>query len=270
MHAGLRVGLAVAGLGWTAAAAAQTADELIAKNVEARGGLQKIQAIQSMRMTGTLSVGDVTMPSVLEIKRPNQTRWEFRVSGQTAVQAYDGTVAWAVLPFAGKTEPERMSGEDVKDMQLQADMDGPLVDYRAKGHRVDAMGLEKIGERDAWRLALTLRNGDVRDVYLDLKTHLQVLTVTRRTVQGKQVEIQSELGDYREVGGVLLPHSFETRAQGAAQKETVRFEKIELNVPIDDSRFRMPVVKKSGEQPHTAPTPPANPASERTTPRRGT
>jgi hypothetical protein len=242
-------------------AMAQTVDELIEKNIQARGGLEKIHAIQSMRLTGRLSVGDATMPSVLEVKRPNRTRWEFTVNGQTAVQAYDGTVAWAVVPFAGKTEPELMSAEDLKDIQLQADMDGPLVDYKAKGNRVEVMGLEKTGERDAWRLKVTLRNGDARDVYLDLKTHLQVLTVAHRTVQGKQVEIESELGDYREVGGVLLPYSFETRARGVVRKQVLHLEKIELNVPIDDSRFRMPAAKRPAEAPQPTPTPATTPAS---------
>ena len=143
MRASLRVSLAVAGIAWAAAAASQTADELIAKNIEARGGLEKIQAIQTMRLTGTLTVGDAAMPSVLEVKRPNKTRWEFTLRGQMAVQAYDGTTAWAIAPFAGKPEAEPMSAEDSKDMELQADMDGPLVDYRAKGHRVEAMGLER-------------------------------------------------------------------------------------------------------------------------------
>ncbi len=238
------LGLAVALIGSIDSASAQTADELIAKNIEARGSLQKIQAVQSMRLTGTLSVGDAAMPSLLEVKRPNKTRWEFTVNGRTAVQAYDGTTAWAVVPFAGKPEPERMSAEDSKDMELQADMDGPLVSYREKGHRVELMGLEKIGGRDAWRLKVTLRNADVRDVYLDLKTHLQIVTVAHRMVQGKPAEIETELGDYREVGGVLLPYSFETRARGVAEKQSLHFEKIELNVPIDDTRFRMPAAKK--------------------------
>jgi outer membrane lipoprotein-sorting protein len=244
-----------------AAGAAQTADELIAKNLEARGGLERIQAIQSMRLTGTLTVGDSSMPSVLEVKRPNKTRWEFTVNGQTAVQAYDGKEAWGVAPFAGRSEPEPMSPEDAKDAELQADMDGPLVDYRAKGNRIELMGLEKFGGREAWRLKVTLHNGDARDIYLDLKTHLQIASVARRTVRGRSVEVESELGDYREVGGVLLPHSFQTRVKGVQETQSVRFEKIELNVPIDDSRFARPPARKPSEPTQPAPSPAAKPAS---------
>lgn len=258
MRERLKVGLALAVIGWAAAATSQTADELIAKNIEARGGLEKIRAIQSMRLTGTLTVGDAAMPSVLEVKRPNKTRWEFTLRGQMAVQAYDGTTAWALAPFAGKPVPERLSPEDSKDMELQADMDGPLVDYRAKGHRVEVMGVAKIREHDAWRLTVSLKNGDVRDIYVDLKTHLQVLVVAHRIVQGKQAGIETEPGDYRQVMGVMLPYTFETRADGSPQTQTVRFQKIEVNVPIDDSRFPMPVGQPT-EGPRPAPTPAASP-----------
>jgi outer membrane lipoprotein-sorting protein len=257
----LRVGFTLAGLGLAAHALSQTADELIAKNIEARGGLEKIRAIQSMRLTGTLSVGGTTMPSVLEVKRPNKTRWEFKVNGQTAVQAYDGTEAWALAPFAGKSEPERLSPEDTRDMELQADMDGPLVDYSKKGYKVEAMGMEKVGDRDAWRLRVTFRNGDAHDLYLDLKTHLQILSVAHRTIQGKDVEVRTEIDDYREVGGVLLPCSYETTARGASQAQSVRFQKIELNVPIEDSRFVRAAVQEPSRMPQATPTRTTSPPS---------
>jgi len=236
-----------------AALPAQTADELIQKNIQARGGIAKIKAVQSMRLTGTMSVEDERMPSTLEIKRPNKTRWEFTVDGQTAVQAFDGKTGWSLMPFAGKTEPETMSDDDLRDIELQADMDGPLVDYKEKGNRIEVAGREKVGERDAWKLAVTLKNGEVRDVYLDARTYLQFLTVTRRTVEGKRVEVDSEIGDYRDVGGLMLPHSFEASVDGAAQKQSLRFDKIELNVPIDDARFHMPARRPERPDPSATP-----------------
>lgn len=237
-----------------AALPAQTADELIQKNIQARGGIAKIKAVQSMRLTGTMSVEDERMPSTLEIKRPNKTRWEFTVDGQTVVQAFDGKTGWSLMPFAGKTEPETMSDDDLRDIELQADMDGPLVDYKEKGNRIEVAGREKVGERDAWKLAVTLKNGEVRDVYLDAGTYLQFLTVTRRTVEGKRIEVDSEIGDYREVGGLMLPHSFEASVEGAPQKQSLRFDKIELNVPIDDGRFRMPARRREPPDPSATPT----------------
>src|SRR5262245_39460052 len=114
-----------------------TADELVKKNIEARGGLEKIHSVKSLRMTGTMSMGsEAAAPTVLEFQRPSKVRWEFTVDGQTAVQAFDGKTAWVILPFTGDTEPHEMSAEDRKGIALQADIDGPLVDPEKKGNRV--------------------------------------------------------------------------------------------------------------------------------------
>jgi outer membrane lipoprotein-sorting protein len=235
-------------------ASAQTADELIERNIEARGGLEKLRAIQTMRLTGTMMVEDQRLPSTLEIKRPNKTRWEFRVEGETGIQAYDGKTGWVVMPFEGKPEPQEMSAEELKDIELQADIDGPLVDYKAKGNRVELVGRERVGDHDAWKLRVTLKNSDTRDLYLDAGTNLQFLSVTRRTVEGRDVEVESAIGDYRRVAGVLLPHLFEASVKGDPQKQTLRFDKIEVNVPIDDSRFRMPPHRPGGPEPVETPT----------------
>lgn len=244
-----------AGILICAAAVGQTADELVAKNIQARGGLEKIRSVQSMRLTGNMTAGGETMPSVLELKRPNKSRWEFSVGGQTAVQAYDGKAGWMVMPFEGRVEPERMSAEDLDDVALQADMDGPLVDYESKGNRIAVVGKESVVERDAWKLEVTLKNGEIRFVYLDAKTYLQFLTVSTKTIDGKKVELESAIGDYRDVGGLRLPHSFEASAKGMPERQSLKFEKIELNVPIDDARFRMPAAKKSAPAPGPEPTP---------------
>jgi len=245
---------ALAGFGlWLAAAlaAAETADEIVAKNIQARGGLEKIKSIQSMRMTGTMRLGDERLPTTLELKRPNRSRWEFTLEGQTAIQAFDGKTAWMIMPFEGQTEPQIMTDQEAKDIEMQADVDGPLVDAAAKGNTIELVGKEKIdGGVEAWRLRITRKSGDSRDLYIDAKTYLQVLAVSRRTNAGQSVEIRSKIGDYRKVDGVMLPHSFEATASGVPQTQALEFQKIELNVPIDDSRFAMPKTGKT-ERPAT-------------------
>ncbi len=239
------VGL-LGGLGFVAGLAAETptSDELVARNIQARGGLEKIRSVQSMRMTGTMRLGGDSLPTTLEIKRPAKTRWEFTLEGQTAVQAFDGKTAWMTMPFAGITEPQPMSASETADIELQADMDGPLVDSAAKGITIEVVGRETIeGGIDAWRLKIRRKSGDTRDLYLDAKTYLQVLAVTHRSVDGRDVEIHSRIGDYRDVSGLMLPHSFEASAVGVPETQALKFEKIELNVPIDDSRFEMPKTK---------------------------
>src|SRR5262245_20908960 len=218
-----------------------TADELVKKNIEARGGLEKLHGIKSLRMTGTMSLGnEAAAPTVLEFERPSKVRWEFTVDRQTAIQAYDGKTAWVILPFSGDNEPHEMSAEDRKGIALQADIDGPLVDAEKKGNKITLVGREKPDGRDAWKLKIIAKGGDERFIFLDAKTYLQFLTVADRTVDGRKVEIQNRIGEYREEGGVVLPHLFEASAEGVSQKQILRFDQIEVNVDIDDARFAMP------------------------------
>jgi outer membrane lipoprotein-sorting protein len=193
-----------------------------------------------------MRLGDERLPTILELKRPTKSRWEFTLEGQTAIQAFDGKTAWMIMPFEGQTEPQIMTDQEAKDIEMQADVDGPLVDAVAKGNTIELVGKETIdGGVEAWRLRITRKNGDSRDLYLDAKTYLQVLAVSRRSNAGQSVEIRSKIGDYRKVDGVMLPHSFEATASGVPQTQALEFQKIELNVPIDDSRFAMPKAGKT-------------------------
>jgi outer membrane lipoprotein-sorting protein len=248
-----RAAIVAAGVLAAALAPGQTADELIAKNLAARGGLDNIKAVQTMRLTGTMKAGDESLPSVIELKRPNKSRWQFVVDDQTGVQAFDGKGGWTWMPFAGQVEPQVMSEEERREAEQQADLDGPLVDYKQKGTKIELIGHDPAFRTDDWKLKVTLQSGEVRYVYLDPKTFLQSVTVSKRKIDGVEVEIRSELGDYRKVGALTLPHSFTAIAGDPSKTQSLLFDKIELNVPIDDSRFLMPDPKRPA--PDTAPTP---------------
>jgi hypothetical protein len=133
-----------------------------------------------------------------------------------------------------------MSAEDRKGIALQADIDGPLVDAEKKGNKILLVGRQKPDGRDAWKLKIATSDGEERFVFLDAKTYLQFMTVTEREVDGRKLEIVNRIGDYRDVDGVKLPHSFEAGAEGVPESQVLHFEKIEVNVPIDDARFAMP------------------------------
>jgi hypothetical protein len=235
-------GLAVAVLAAAEPAAAPTVDELIARNIEARGGRERLRSVQTIRMSGRLSPGapDVASPILLEQKRPDRIRMEITFQGMTAVQTYDGKRGWQIAPFRGQTVPVSMSPEETEQAAEQADIDGPLVDYRAKGHSVELVGKDNAGEAEAWKLKLTLQNGTVRDVYLDLGSFLEIQTVSKRTIRGITVEAESRLEDYREVGGLMFPHTIRSGARGRPERQTLTVEKIELNPVLEDARFRVP------------------------------
>jgi outer membrane lipoprotein-sorting protein len=228
--------------------AAPTADELVARNIEAKGGLQAIKAVETMRMTGRMTVAPGTeAPFTMEIKRPNKMRMEFTVQGQTGTQAFDGKTGWQILPFAGQKEPQLLPAAATRSLAQQADFDGPLVDAETKGHTVRYVGLQKLDTGEAHQLELKLKTGETRQIYLDAKTYLEVRGEAHLARpggladrQGPPVEMISIMGDYRKVDGLMLPHRLESGPKGAPEKMRMTVDKIELNVPMDDSRFVMP------------------------------
>jgi outer membrane lipoprotein-sorting protein len=239
-------------LGWLLAiaavlsvpAAAQTVDEIIAKNVAARGGLEKMKAVQSMRINGRFEIGPgMEAPFVLEVKRPEHFRMEFTVQGMTATQAYDGKSGWQIMPFNGNTNAEPLSPEDLKDAQENADIDGPLVDYKAKGHQVELAGKEDVEGAPAYKLKITLKNGDTLYDFIDVDSGLEVRIVTKRTVNGTQREIEQTFGDFKAVEGLMFPFALESGAKDSPQRQKMMVDKVVLNVAVDDSKFAMPTPK---------------------------
>lgn len=230
---------------FAAEAAAPTVDQVIAKNMEARGGLDKIKAVQSMRMSGKMMMGPgMEAPMVIEMKRPANMRIEFTFQGMTGVQAYDGKSGWSLEPFGGKKDPEPMSTEDLKEAEEQSDMDGPLVDYKSKGNKVELVGKEKVEGSDAYKLKITLKSGDIRYLYLDADSYLEIKGESKRTIRGSEAEIETTIGDYKEVEGLLIPFNFQAGAKGSDQKQNIVIEKVELNPTIDVARFKMPAAAK--------------------------
>jgi outer membrane lipoprotein-sorting protein len=226
-------------------ASAQTADELVEKNIQAKGGREKLKAAQSVRMTGKMDIGQgAQAPFVVELKRPHKSRIEFTVQGMTGIRAYDGSSGWMIMPFLGKKEPEAMAADDLKDMDDQADFEGPLVDYKSKGHQVELIGKENVEGTPAWKLKVTKKNGDISYIYLDADAFLEIKEEGKRTFRGQEVEIESTMGDYKTVDGLVFPFSIQSKPKGAPAGQTITIEKVEVNPAVDDSRFTMPKVEK--------------------------
>ncbi len=229
----------------TGAPALPSVEELVARNLEARGGLAKIRAVNSIRLTGRMTIGPgIEAPTTLEMKRPSKMRLELTFQGQTATQVYDGQAGWQVMPFQGHKDPQPLTADELKDAAEQADMDGPLADYKAKGNTIELLGREPVDGKDAYKLRLTLKNGKVQALYLDASSSLEIKGESMRRVQGVQLETEQRIGDYRSVEGLLIPHSFETEAKGRPEKQKITIERVELNVPLDDARFTMPALSR--------------------------
>ena len=234
-----------AALAFASSLTAQTADEIIAKNIQARGGLEKIKAVKSMKMIGRTTVGPgAEAPLTVEIKRPNKMRLDVTFQGMTLTQSYDGKKGWVINPFEGSKNPEPMSPEDLKESEEQADIDGPLVDWKAKGHSVELIGKEKVEGTDAYKLKLTLKTGTVRYIFIDADSYLAIRNEEKRTIRGTETETEQTIGDYKKVRGMLIPHFFESGAKGHPEKQKITIEMIQLDATIADDRFEMPAPGK--------------------------
>lgn len=225
----------------------QTADELVSKNIQAKGGLEKIHAIKSIRITGKLSGGGgFTAATLQENQRPNLVRETFSLQGMTAVTAYDGTTGWQIQPFEGHKDPELMGEDDLRDLLLDADFDGPLVDYKAKGNTVEYMGHDVVDGDDALRLKVTLKNGDIIYYFLDPDTYLEIRKEIQEFIRGSVRESVVEMGSYKPVAGVMFPCSLSQGSKSNPAAQTTTVEKIEVNMPIQQADFAVPASLKQG------------------------
>ena len=219
------------------------ADELVARNIEARGGIERIKAIRTLRSEGKLTVGGdnpFEMDLALTVSREGKVRSEGSLQGMTLVQAYDGEVAWQIQPFQGRKDPDRMSADDAMDLLDSADIDGPLVDYKAKGHKLEYLGTQDVDGTQAHKLKLSEKDGDVKTIYLDPDYFLEIRITSQRKVRGAEVETESDLGNYEKVAGVYMPYSIEVGEVDGDKAQKITWNKVEVDVPVADDYFAFP------------------------------
>lgn len=240
-----------------------SADQVIEKNVAARGGLQAWRAVQSLSMSGKMDAGgnesktrptpgvrtggvqlprrraeQAQLPFRMEMKRQRKQRLEIDFRGQTAIQVFDGTHGWKLRPFLNRHEVEPFSSDELKAMDLQSDLDGPLVDYVAKGTKAEMEGTEKVEGKDTYRLKLTYKNGTSQHVWIDANTFLETkIEGTPRKLDGKLHNVEIYYRDYRTVSGVKVPYLTETKVQGVNQAEKIEIDEVAINARVEDSRF---------------------------------
>ncbi|MBV9343863.1 MAG: outer membrane lipoprotein-sorting protein [Gammaproteobacteria bacterium] len=263
-----------------AAPANLTAAQIVERNAAARGGLAAWHAVQTMSWSGKMDAGvgdsmarsenyvkqmwankkkstghgqgaaeqtntpvtqQVQLPFVLEMKRPGKSRIELEFAGKTAVQVYDGKEGWLKRPYLNRDDWEPFSAEQLKASEGKWDMDGPLLDYAAKGTKLALEGVEKVDGQNAYKLKLTLRNGTTQHVWIDTHTFLDVkVEGTPRRMDGKLRTVWVTQRDFKSVQGLMVPSSLETAVDGYPETHKMLIEKIAVNPKLDDSRFTKP------------------------------
>ena len=223
-----------------ASAAAPTVDEIVAKNLQAKGGAEKWQAIKSVKMTGKMTAQGNQMGLTVYAMRPNFNRQEITMSKGTAVQAFDGTTAWVVNPMLGIDSPQPVPGPAAEMAKNSADFDGALINYKSKGTTIELVGREKLAEKDVYHLKVTQKGGPVQHYFLDAESGIELRTSAEVEVgNGQKQTLNTEMADYRPVNGILIPHTVTQTADG---KTLLRWsiDSVEFNTVPDDSIFRLP------------------------------
>lgn len=223
---------------------AQTLDEIIKKAIDARGGIDKIRAVQSERITGRVSFSQgIEGTLVLELVRPHKLYSEITVERQKLLRVYDGKSAgWMVNPFSGNKDVVEMSVDELKSMPDESDMDGPLVDYKTKGSQVELIGKEEPAGKIAYRLKITGKSGEARTYVIDGSTFLTTKWEGIRKVQDQALPWECTLSDYREIQGLKFPFKIDQGSPGTEYQQTLTVDKIEINPKIDESHFSKPGV----------------------------
>jgi outer membrane lipoprotein-sorting protein len=214
---------------------AQTVDDIIARNLAARGGADKIKAVQTIKEIARLNSQGMNATMTMYGKRPNMTRKEIMMGQQRILYVFDGRTAWTVNPLTGSNAPTVITGPEVEGIRQEADFDSPFVDYKTKGYAITYVGTEDTTGRKLYHLRLTARNGAAQECYLDADTGLEARTVSPSPMG----MLEEEFSDYRDVQGLKMPFSVRTLQNGKPVAE-ITIERIEINGVIDDALFRKP------------------------------
>ncbi|MEO1369051.1 MAG: hypothetical protein AAFX50_17890, partial [Acidobacteriota bacterium] len=227
-----------------------TIDQVIDKNIEARGGQDAWDKVESAKITGKMTMGPgMELPMTMYFMRPGKVRMEMEMQGQQIIQAYDGESGWQIFPMMGKTDAQKMSDDEVRMVKRQADFEGPLLGWKDKGHNVELVGKEDVDGTEAYKLKVTLDSGDVAYTYLDAEYFLEFKQETTIANQaGQDMKANVVVGDYKEVSGLMLAHSMEFIPEGAPAGMQISFSAIEINPKdVDEKLFAMPAPANAAE-----------------------
>ncbi|MEO8795764.1 MAG: PepSY domain-containing protein [Daejeonella sp.] len=228
--------IAIAGV----TAFAQTADEVVNKNITAMGGKEKLNSLKSVKMEGTLEVQGMQIPTTMVMLNNKGMRNDFTLQGMTGSQVITDKGGWMFMPFQGQQKPEPTPAEEVKASQVDLDLASPLVDYSKKGHQVTYLGEEDMDGTQVYKLRLDTKDGVAITYYVDAETGYIIKSSTKKKIGEKETNTVVLLSNYKKTDdGYVFPYTFEQSAEGAG-KIMINLSKIEINVPVDESIFVMP------------------------------
>ena len=232
--------LLVAVSGFTPTLFAQDLDEVLKLHFEAIGQ-SNVAKLKSITFTGKVIVqgGMIEIPMSMTQKRDNKMKTESTFQGQKFIEAYNGKTGWRINPFAGQTEPQAMTEDEIRSTKMQADLDGTLYNYAEKGYKAELVGTEDMEGSKVHKIRLTNKDGEQFTYFIDADSYVMLKTVSKVKMQGNEMESETFFGNYKQVEGMAFPYSMETKMMGQVVSQIV-VDEVKLNPEIDDSTFEMP------------------------------
>ena len=215
-------------------------DEILTKYLEALGGSARWNDVKTLKYTGKMDSMGKLFQMAIVYKRPDKCRIDFSLGHIYFIQSYDGREAWKYNPTTEGSKPEGLEGGEAEDLVETCDFDGPFIDYKAKGHKIELIGKEKIDGREAYNLKVTFRNGNVDNYYLDAKTYLPFMVKGSSKLNGKDAPSTTSIDQYINTGGLLIPYYFKFDVEGGEGSEIIKVSTVELNADLDDTVFVFP------------------------------
>ncbi|HET6766845.1 MAG TPA: hypothetical protein VFH08_05585 [Chitinophagaceae bacterium] len=216
---------------------AQTADEVIQKHAKAMGGLSAFNAIKTIRMTGTVKVQGMELPITVQVINGKAVRTDVDAMGQSVIKSYKDGKGWKIDPFSGVATATDLTNEELIDSKGQTRLANQLMDYKARGHKVELQGQEDVEGIKCYKIKLTNKDDSkVTTYYISVADNTLVKSVTTRDMQGQQVEVETYSSDIKEHGGIKFPMTRTQKVQGQVLQE-IKLTLVELNVAIDEKVF---------------------------------
>ena len=224
-------------------ASAITVDQIISRNMKARGGLTAIKSLRGQKIEGRISMGDLEGPFRVEMSKPGKLREEIELKGKLIVRTLSGGQGWVFNPLRDMIEPALLDADDIRNMTNSADMEGPLVDYKIKGNLVRFAGTVSVEGRDAYKLVVMERNGRVRSEYIDCESFLVVKWEGKLTEDGKEYNMESYFRDYRMVDGLAFAFLITSLTVETDFKQRIVIDSVVLNPQSSAAIFGKPVLE---------------------------
>jgi len=236
------------------------AEQIVDKCVEVRGGLAAWRRISTITWVGHLESERSPIPSLpfqLQEKRPDKSRFEITEPSQRSLRVFNGASGWKMRPGQdGRPVVKQFTALETRFASEASGLEGPLIDYRARGSKVELEGVDQMDGRTVYRIGVRLASGAGQTVWIDAVTFLETrYDRIAYDQQGPRGTVSVRYLDYKEVEGLALPSVFEISGAAGSKPDRMVIEKVALNPPIDDREFDGPGDPRGrpADEPRTVP-----------------